>query len=330
MKKGKRAGYRALEGMSLNLFTEDELFEMHCASINVLNDTGIRVLDDEAKEIYYSGGCTINKETNMVKIPPHVVEDAVRSAPSSFILGGIDSQNDFLLNAGSTIAFTNFGEAIELIDPFTRERHMTGTTKKDVENVTRMCTAMDQIDFLERPVGADDVPGVVQTIHNAEAIFNNTTMHSFIGSGNGYNCSKMLEMAYNVAGSKEKFMEKPIYSATICPNSPLRLNPDITEVIITAARGGAPCLFIDMGLAGATAPVTLAGALVVQNAELLSSIVLAQLARKGHPVIYGTSSLAMDLRTTTSPVGSPSLALFSAATAKMAQYYQLPSWAAGG
>ena len=328
MKIGKRAGYRAIEGMSLNMFTDDELFEIHCATLNVLKDTGIRVLDEEAQEIFAGGGCIVERETNMVKIPEYVVESAIESAPSSFILGGIDSKDDYYLRAGSTISFTNFGEAIELIDPKTRQRH--GTTKKDVGEVTRMCTAMDQIDFLERPVGADDVPGEVQTIHNAEAIFNNTTMHSFIGSGNGYNCRKMLEMAYAVAGGKEKFMEKPIYSATICPNSPLRLNPDITEVIIEASRGGAPCLFIDMGLAGATSPVTLAGTLVVQNAELLASIVLAQLVRKGHPVIYGTSSLAMDLGTTTSPVGSPSLALVSAATAKMAQYYLLPSWAAGG
>lgn len=328
MKTGKRAGFRSLEGMSLNLFTEDELFEIHCATLNVLSDTGVRVLDDEAKDIFDGAGCLVNREDHMVKIPSHVVEDAIMSAPSTILLGGIDSKDDFYLKAGSSIAFTNFGEAIELIDPVTRERH--GTTKKDVGDVARMCTAMDQVDFLERPVGADDVPGAVQTIHNAEAIFNNTTMHSFIGSGNGYNCGKMLEMAYAVAGGKEKFMEKPIYSATICPNSPLRLNPDITEVVIAAARGGAPCLFIDMGLAGATAPVTLAGALVVQNAELLASIVLAQLVRKGHPVIYGTSTLAMDLRSTTSPVGSPSLALISAATAKMAQYYLLPSWAAGG
>ena len=328
MKIGTRAGYNALDGMSLNMFTNDELFEIHCATLNVLFETGIRVLDAEAQEIFSGGGCTVNKETNMVKIPPHLVEEAIQSAPSSILLGGIDSKEDYLLQAGKTIAFTNFGEAIELIDPVTKKRH--GTTKKDVGEVTRMCTAMDQIDFLERPVGADDVPGQVQEVHNAEAIFNNTTKHSFIGSGNGHNCGKILQMAYAIAGGQEEFMKKPIYSATICPNSPLRLNPDITEVIITASRGGAPCLFIDMGLAGATSPVTLAGALVVQNAELLSSIVLAQLVRKGHPVIYGTSSLAMDLRTTTSPVGSPSLALFSAATAKMAQYYLLPSWAAGG
>jgi trimethylamine---corrinoid protein Co-methyltransferase len=328
MKSGKRAGYRSLEGMSLNLFTDDEIFEIHCATLQVLKDTGVRVLAEDAQDIFDGGGCIVDRQNKIVKIPPHVVEDAIRSAPSSFTLGGIDPDEDFMLRSGSTIAFTNFGEGVEIIDLESRQRRTT--TKKDVADVTRMCTAMDQVSFLERPVGANDVPGAVQVIHNAEAIFNNTTKHSFIGSGNDYNCRKMIEMAYTVAGGKDKFMEKPIYSATICPNSPLLLNPDVTGVIIEASRGGAPCLFVDMCMSGATAPVTMAGALVMQNSELLASIVLSQLTRKGHPVIYGTSSLGFDLRHTTSPVGSPPLALFSAATAKMAQYYLLPSWAAGG
>ncbi len=328
MNVGRRAGYKSIEGMSLNMFTDDELFEIHCATLQVLNDTGVRVLARDAQEIFAGGGCLVDEKNNIVKIPPHVVEDAIQSAPSTFTLGGIDPEEDFMLRAGSTTAFTNFGEGCEIIDLETRQRRQT--TKQDVADVTRMCTAMDQVSFLERPVGANDTPGAVQVIHNAEAIFNNTTKHSFIGSGNDYSCRKMLELAYTVTGGKEKFMEKPIYSATICPNSPLLLNPDVTGVIIEAARGGAPCLFVDMCMSGATAPVTMAGALVMQNSELMASIVLAQLTRKGHPVIYGTSSLGFDLRHTTSPVGTPTLALFSAATAKLAQYYLLPSWAAGG
>lgn len=328
MKEGMRAGFKAMDGMSLNFFSDDEINEIHCATLRVLQETGVRVLAEDAQEIYDGGGCLVDRTNNIVKIPPYVVEDAIRSAPSNFVLGGIDPDEDYWLKAGSTIAFTNFGEGLEIIDPTTKERHFT--TKKDVANVTRMCTAMDQVDFLERPVGAIDVPGQVQQIHNAEAIFNNTTKHSFIGSGNAYNTRKIIELAATITGGKDKFMERPIYSATICPNSPLLLNPDVTGVIIEAARGGAPCLFIDMCMAGATAPVTMAGAVVMQNAELLSAIVLAQLTRKGHPVIYGTSSLGFDLKHTTSPVGTPQLALFSAATAKLAQYYMMPSWAAGG
>lgn len=327
MKQGMRAGFKTLEGMSLNLFSDDELQEIHQATLIVLKETGIRVLAEDAQDYFYGGGCVVDRNNSIVKIPPHVVEDAIRSAPSNFLMAGIDPEEDFWLKAGSTIAFTNFGEGVEVIDPVTRKR--SRTTKKDVANVTRMCTAMDQVDFLERPVGANDVPSQVQQIHNAEAVFNNTTKHSIIGSGDAYRCRKIIELAYAVSGGEEKFRERPIYSANTCPNSPLILNPDTTGVIIEAAKGGAPCSLVDMFMAGATAPVTLAGAMVIQNAELLSAIVLAQLVKKGHPCIYGTSSLSFDLRTTTSPVGAPQLALVSAATAKMAQFYQLPSWAAG-
>jgi trimethylamine---corrinoid protein Co-methyltransferase len=328
VKNGMRAGFKALEGMSLNLFSDDELDEIHQATLRVLKETGVRVLAEDAQDYFYGGGCEVDRTKSIVKIPANVVEDAVRSAPSNFLLAGIDPAEDFWLKAGSSIAFTNFGEGVEVIDPFTRKRHRT--TKKDVANVTRMCTAMDQVDFLERPVGANDVPSHVQQIHNAEAVFNNTTKHSIIGSGDAYKCKKIIELASAICGGNDKFRERPIYSANTCPNSPLILNPDTTGVIIEAAKGGAPCSLVDMFMAGATAPVTLAGAMVIQNAELLSAIVLAQLVRKGHPCIYGTSSLSFDLRTTTSPVGAPQLALVSAATAKMAQYYKLPSWAAGG
>jgi len=325
---GMKAGFRSLDGVSLNFLTDDEVHLIHCATLEVLNGVGVRVLDKEAQEIYHGGGCRVDAKTNLVKIPPHLVEDAVRFAPSAILLAGRKAEDDIWLKSGRNVVFTNFGEAVDIIDVFTRQRRRT--TKKDVANATRMCDAMDQISVLERPVGANDVPGEVQHIHNAEAIFHNTTKHSFIGSGNPYNARKIIELASAIAGGRDKFAERPIYSATICPNSPLILNPDVTGVIIEASRAGAPCLFIDMCMTGATAPVTLAGGVVIQNAELLSSIVLAQLVRKGHPVVYGSSSLAFDLRYTTSPVGSAQLALFSAATARMAQYYNLPSWAAGG
>ena len=72
MKSGKRAGYRSLEGMSLNLFTDDELFEIHCATLQVLSDTGVRVLAEDAQDIFDGGGCIVDRQNKIVKIPPHV------------------------------------------------------------------------------------------------------------------------------------------------------------------------------------------------------------------------------------------------------------------
>jgi trimethylamine--corrinoid protein Co-methyltransferase len=104
---------------------------------------------------------------------------------------------------------------------------------------------------------------------------------------------------------------------------------DATEVIIAAARLGLPDTILSMAMAGASAPVTLAGTLVTHNAEVLSGVVLSQLAERGSPVIYGSSTTAIDLRLATASVGSPELALISAACAQLAQRYALPSFIAG-
>lgn len=321
-----KAGFDACEGLGLKMFTDNELYAIHCGTLDILANTGVRVMSPEAQDIYDGGGCIVNRRENNVKIPRHVVEDAISSAPHTVVLGGRNPKNNYKTGVG--VGFTNFGEGLNVIDPETRVPHQT--TRKDLADITRLCDSIDELEVYERAVGCNDVPGQVQTIHNAEKIFANTTKHAFIGSGNGYNCKKILQLAYEAAGGEENFRKNPIYSATICPNSPLLLNPDVTEVIIESARGGAPALILSMCMSGASAPITLAGSLVVHNCEVLAGVVLQQLTVKGSKLTYGSSSLGFDLKHTTSPVGSPELALLSAGVAKLAQYYNLPSFVAGG
>ena len=124
--------------------------------------------------------------------------------------------------------------------------------------------------------------------------------------------------------------ERPIFSFNVCPTSPLRLTLEFCQVVIDSARLGVPLNIISMAMSGGSAPVTLAGTLVVHNAEVLGAITLSQLVRKGTPVIYASSTTSMDLRLGTASVGCPELGMISAAVAKLAQYYQLPNWVAGG
>jgi trimethylamine--corrinoid protein Co-methyltransferase len=105
---------------------------------------------------------------------------------------------------------------------------------------------------------------------------------------------------------------------------------DCCEIIIEAARAGIGVNVLSMAMAGGSAPVNLAGTLVTHNAEVLSGITLNQLVRRGSPVIYGSSTCALDLLYTTASVGSPELAMISAAVASIARYYLLPSFVAGG
>jgi trimethylamine--corrinoid protein Co-methyltransferase len=137
-------------------------------------------------------------------------------------------------------------------------------------------------------------------------------------------------MGYVVSGGEDKFRERPLFSQSTDPVSPLVHSKGATDTLIQAIRLGVPAKINSMGLAGGTTCVHLASTLVTHNAEMLSMFVLSQLVKKGHPMVYGTSTALMDLRTTIASVGCPELALFSAAVAKMAQFYNIPSWVAGG
>ena len=119
-------------------------------------------------------------------------------------------------------------------------------------------------------------------------------------------------------------------SLITCPVSPLRLVDSPCAVIITAARHNVPCTILSMAMSGGSAPVHLAGTLVSHNAEVLSGLTLSQLVRPGAPVIYGSSTTSLDLKTASATVGSPELAMISSAVAALARYYLLPSWVAGG
>ena len=140
---------------------------------------------------------------------------------------------------------------------------------------------------------------------------------------------KLIEMAAVVAGGEDELRRRPIIGFGVCPVSPLQLPRDATEVIIESARARLPDTILSMAMAGGSSPVTLAGTMVQHNAEVLAGITLAQLTERGAPIMYGSSTTAMDLRLAAAAVGSPELALISAATAQMARRYRLPSFVAG-
>jgi trimethylamine--corrinoid protein Co-methyltransferase len=139
----------------------------------------------------------------------------------------------------------------------------------------------------------------------------------------------MREMAAAIAGGAEKLRQRPMLSYVICPVAPLGLIRDVCDIIIDGARNMVPVTPVSIVMAGGSSPMSLAGAVVTTNAELLSCLTLSQLTRKGAPVVYGSSSSSMDLRYASASVGSPECGLINAAIACMARAYLLPSWVAG-
>jgi trimethylamine--corrinoid protein Co-methyltransferase len=242
-------------------------------------------------------------------------------------MAGRRPEDDFVVE-NNRVGFTNFSEGILTTDLATGK--LREPTKKDVAESAILGDYLSEISVYNRAVGAHDVPAQVAPVHNAEAFFNNTTKHCMIGPFSGYQLKQIVKMAAAIAGGEDKLRARPLVSFHTCPVSPLRLVNDAYEIIMESARSGMMVNIITMAMAGASTSIHLAGTLVDHNAEVLASVVLNQLTCKGAPIMYGSSTTAMDQRFATASVGCPECAMISAAVARLARYNGLPSFVAGG
>ena len=327
MKRSLHAGKNVNGGLSLNILTDDELDEIHLATMELLGTTGIFIEDEDALTCFADNGALVDRKRKIVKIPAYIVEDAIRTAPSKVILYGRDPAHDIVLES-NRVHFTNFSEGGMINDPYTGENRPP--MKKDLVDSAVVIDYLDEIDFCEKALGAHDVHQDSVPLHNAEVYLTHTSKHCAFGPGNGRLLNKIIEMAAVIAGGIKNLKDRPLVSFTTCPVSPLQLIRDCCEIIMESAKNNVVCNILSMAMAGGTAPVSLAGALVTHNAEILGGLTLSQLTRKGAPVIYGSSTTAMDLRFGSASVGSPECAMLNAAVARLARYYGLPSFVAGG
>lgn len=327
MKRGLHAGINERRGFSLSLFSQDELEEIHYATLEVLEQVGIKVYCDEAMEILDGAGADVEKATNTVRFPQYMVEDAIRSAPRKILLAGRDPIHDMVLE-GKRVGFTNFGAGVMIEDPYSGQ--LRETTKKDVGNTALVCDALNSVDIYSSAVVGRDMPEATVDLHEAEAFLSNTTKHcQHIDLTGGEGAKGYLEMGAAIVGGAEELRRRPVISALVCPVSPLQLHTNTCEIIIEFAKAGVPVNILSMAMSGASAPITLAGTLVTHNAEVLAGIVLAQATRKGAPIMYGSSTTTFDLTYVTAPVGAPELGMINAGVAELSNFYRLPSYVAG-
>lgn len=327
MRNGPVAGNEMTMGWGLKTFSRDALDKIHAATLDVLRTTGVSVACDEALGILEKGGCRVNKKTQVVRFPDHLVKQALFMCPSHVLLAGRDPTHDFMIG-GRQVGFTTFGTGIQTEDLETGE--IRESTKKDVAKIARLTDALQHMDVLSSPVIARDKPNASYDLHMLEASLVNCSKHYLTDAEDGDRALKMIEMAAVVAGGSEALKQRPIFSLSYCPTSPLQLIKACAEVIIQSAKHWIPCTVLSMVMAGASSPISISGALVTHNAEVLAGLILAQMTNPGTPVIYGSSSTTFDMRYGSAVVGVPEMAMISAGAAELANYYGLPSYVAGG
>ncbi len=295
---------------------------IHDTSIKLLTNVGVRFYLDEAIAILQSHGARVDGRT--VFLSEKQVMNAVSTAPAQFTLHARNPGRSVTVGGGEPVFAPGYGAPF-VADPDVGRRR---ATMQDYDNLARLAHALPNQDLVGYlMVGPQDVPA--HLVH-LKMLYANVT-HSdkpFIGSIEGRSGARdTMEMASILFG--ETLRERAVTIGVISSFSPLGFSGDMAEALIEYARWRQPVLIATATMAGATGPITLAGMLAQQNAELLAGITLAQWVSPGTPVVYGSTSTNTAMKTCTLTIGSPELSLVTAATAQMARFYGLPSRGGG-
>jgi trimethylamine--corrinoid protein Co-methyltransferase len=313
-------------GAILSLFAEADLDDLHNATLEVLERGGVLVEDDEAIDLYADAGCWVDRETHMVRIPPDPVARALLSARRSFVLAGRDPAHDVMVEVGR-VTVCPFAEGFMVNDLETGKYR--SSVLQDVIDIARISDALEDIDINVCGVTARDVPEAVAELRQLEMMLHHTAKPWMMPMTSKVMAEFGIAMGAAVAGGHDKLRERPLFTYSACPVGLMHLTASATEVNIACARSGVPYACVSMGMAGASSPVTLAGTLVVQNAELLSSLVLHQKVEPGAPFYFGSSTCGFETRRAAAAVGTTECGLIQAGTALMGNYYNIPSWTGG-
>lgn len=275
-------------------FLEDEqLDRLQDATLHVLETVGVRFPNPRSLEILADHGAQVDPATQIVRFPRDLVRRAMAAAPRSFTMAARNPSFDLVLEEGTSY-YTTDGCGVAAIDPDTGLERPS--RKEDVARMARVADFLPSIGFMWPTVSAQD-KGRTSQLHEIDAAYNNTVKH-FQAMVMGDEAARYaVEMATVVAGSREALRARPVLSNLICSIAPLAQDHAGLESALVMAEAGIPVGFLSMPTLGTTAPSTSAGALVVGDAEVISGIVLLQLAYPGAPVFHSIMKAWADPRT---------------------------------
>jgi len=313
--------------MPHEILTRDELYDVHTATMEILQSVGVKILEESALRVLADAGANVDFSSKMAKIPEYLVKEAVRKAPSAFNLYGRNRKNVLRLG-GNRVHFATQGTGVYVLDLDTGKRRYA--TVRDVTLLSRLADGLDNIHHVSEMVLPKDVPDNAVYAYSLVERLKNTEKPT-----DGYNYGEaaaldVVGIASIVVGGEEELRKRPILMGFYNPLSPLTHSEDTLVGLRVFGKYGQPMIIAPEAQAGMTAPVTLAGLLSTTSAEVLSGIVIAQLFNPGAPVLYGNVSAISDMKTGNIALGGPETGLINMATAQLARYYGIPSRGTGG
>ncbi|MCH2076473.1 MAG: trimethylamine methyltransferase family protein [Rhodobacteraceae bacterium] len=323
-----RAIRAGLEGGVLNPLSPADMDRIHDAALRCLEEIGLADAPQSGIDVMVKAGAILGDDGRL-RYPRALIEDTIANAAKSMTLRGRDAAYDLELS-GARVHYGTAGAAVHMVD--LDGQNYRDSTIADLRDAAHLTEQLDNIHFLQRPMVARDI------IDNREMDYNTvyaccsaTKKHIGTSITDPSHVPDILEMLHMIAGSEEAWRARPFVSNSNCfVVPPMKFATESCEVMEACIRGGMPVLLLSAGMAGATAPSTIAGAIVQATAECLAGLFYVNAVAPGHPAIFGTWPFGLDLRTGAMSIGSGEQALLTAGCAQMHRYYDLPGGAAAG
>jgi trimethylamine--corrinoid protein Co-methyltransferase len=268
---------------NIRLLNDQQLEQFKSGTLEILEKTGFHCPSERALEIYAEHGGKVDFENQIVKLSPDVILEVLSHAPRYYTMGGRAEAFDLDLSKKVTYEATD-GTGTKTIDYVTRE--LRSSVKDDVAKSARISDYLPSISFYWPMVSAQDHP-ISPSLHELDASFNNTLKHVQTPTVvEEVTARYAVEMAKVIAGSEETMRSRPPLSLLICTIAPLAMDSAAMEATLVAAEAGIPVGFMSMPNTGSTAPATIAGTLALGDAEIVSAMVLVQMAYPGAPIYH--------------------------------------------
>jgi len=314
-------------GTQFRLLSSDQLSRIHRSALRVLETTGADVYDPESVRILADLGAHVSGDR--VRIPAHLVDEAMRRAPSSFLVHSRSGKRARGIEVAPHQVHYGPGPTC----PNFRDGR-TGTRRlyrrADAADVARVCDALDGIAFAQSLGTVSDVVPDLADVHEFAEMIRNTDKPIVAWSYTLETCRFIHRIAQAAAGGEEAFRARPNYVFYAEPLSPLTSTREAAEKLVYCARQRIPLIYTPCPMSGGTAPATFAGVLTIALAESLVGLVVAQAVAPGTPFVVGGVVSVIDMKTSVLAYGAPELSLLSAGLTELARHVGLPVWSTGG
>jgi trimethylamine--corrinoid protein Co-methyltransferase len=317
-----------MEGGTYKPLSDADVLRIHHAALEALETIGLADAPQSGVDIMTAAGA-IQGDDGRLRFPRALVEDMLAKAAKSVTLHSRCGNFDLDVG-GNRVHYGTAGAAVHIVDVAGNEYRES--TLQDLHDAAKITQQLDNIHFFQRPMVCRDIPDNFEmdmnTLYGAST---GTTKHIGTSFSEPDFMPGLFEFIYDLAGGEAKYRERPFISNSNCfVVPPMKFATESCETMEHCIRGGMPVLLLSAGMAGATAPSTIAGAIVQAVAECLAGIVYVNAMSPGHPAIFGTWPFGLDLRTGAMTVGSGEQALLSAGCAQMHKFYGIPGGAAAG